>query len=115
MCLAPFELPAPCDEATANMPEAPDESGSDVLPSLDILPEDEPTKRRGAAAADADPVAAAAAEPVWRTVSPLLSGHAGLGKLCRRGPAKSGRNRVPVCGVSISGEVGAVWSRREPD
>jgi hypothetical protein len=42
MCLAPFELPAPCNEATADMPEAPDESGSDVLPSLDILPEDEP-------------------------------------------------------------------------
>lgn len=42
MCLAPFELPAPCDEATADMPEAPDESGSDMLPSLDVLPEEEP-------------------------------------------------------------------------
>ena len=36
MCLAPFELPAPCNEATADMPESPDESGSDMLPSLDI-------------------------------------------------------------------------------
>jgi hypothetical protein len=42
MCLAPFELPAPCDEATANMPESPDESGSDTLPSLDMLPEAAP-------------------------------------------------------------------------
>jgi DNA-binding MarR family transcriptional regulator len=43
MCLAPFELPAPCNEATANMPEAPDESGSDMLPSLEMLPEEAPT------------------------------------------------------------------------
>jgi hypothetical protein len=42
MCLAPFELPAPCDESTADMPESPDESGSDELPSLDLLPEVEP-------------------------------------------------------------------------
>jgi DNA-binding MarR family transcriptional regulator len=44
MCLAPFELPAPCDEATAHMPESPDEDGGDdMLPSLDLLPEPEPT------------------------------------------------------------------------
>jgi len=44
MCLAPFELPAPCDEATANMPESPDESGGDgMLPALDLLPDPEPT------------------------------------------------------------------------
>jgi len=43
MCLAPFELPAPCNEATADLPESPDESGSDMLPSLDLLPEETPT------------------------------------------------------------------------
>jgi hypothetical protein len=43
MCLAPFELPAPCNEATADMPESPDESGDDMLPSLDLLPEAERT------------------------------------------------------------------------
>jgi DNA-binding MarR family transcriptional regulator len=41
MCLAPFELPAPCDEATADMPEEQDESGEDSLPSLELLPEEE--------------------------------------------------------------------------
>lgn len=35
---APFELPAPCNEATAGMPEAPDESGSNPMPALDLLP-----------------------------------------------------------------------------
>jgi hypothetical protein len=43
MCLAPFELPAPCDERTANMPESPDESGSDMMPSLEMLPEEAET------------------------------------------------------------------------
>jgi hypothetical protein len=43
MCLASSERPAPCDEATADLPESPDESGSDMLPSLDLLPEDAQT------------------------------------------------------------------------
>jgi hypothetical protein len=43
MCLAPFELPAPCDEATADMPESPDENESNPLPSLDLLPEEAPS------------------------------------------------------------------------
>jgi DNA-binding MarR family transcriptional regulator/outer membrane protein TolC len=42
MCLAPFELPAPCNEATVDLPTAPDENESDPLPSLDLLPEAEP-------------------------------------------------------------------------
>ena len=32
-----------CDEATADLPESPDESGSDMLPSLELLPEEPPT------------------------------------------------------------------------
>jgi hypothetical protein len=42
ICRAPFELPAPCDEATADLPESPDETGSEALPSLELVPEEEP-------------------------------------------------------------------------
>jgi hypothetical protein len=39
VCLAPFELPSPCNEATAGIPESPDESEEEPLPSLELLPE----------------------------------------------------------------------------
>ena len=107
MCLAPFELPAPCNEATADMPESPDESGSDMLPSLELLPEERADGRGGAAAADADPVAAAAAEPVWHAVSAADCASAGLGKICGRRNGRIGRNAARRCGVSYLVASGA--------
>ncbi len=37
-CLAPFEMPAPCNETPTELPESPDESNSEVMPALELLP-----------------------------------------------------------------------------